>query len=105
MARLRHRFSERPCGIFGIPPRLGNPALPHREKPEAVAPPGRVQRDLSHRADRAPWPRARSGAARDRQDAQRGELISFVMAGLVPAIPLGGTIMPDYYVYFLASRP
>ena len=67
MARLRHRFPERPRGVFGLPPHLGSAALPHRKKSEAGAPPGRLQRDLGDRPDRAPRPRTRPRAARDRQ--------------------------------------
>ena len=42
----------------------GSAALPHREKSEARAPTGRLQRDLGDRSDRAPRPRARPRAAR-----------------------------------------
>ena len=67
VARLRHRFPERPRRVLDLPPVLRSPDLPHRKKSEAVAPPGRLQRDLGYGPDHAPRPRTRSGAAGVRQ--------------------------------------
>src|SRR3954471_20237683 len=76
MAGLRHRLPQGPRGVLGVPPRLGSPDLSHRKKSEACAPPGRLQRDLRHRPDRAARPRTRSRAALHRHIAERGRGIA-----------------------------
>src|SRR4051794_27108294 len=90
--RAQGDFNAGSRRVLGVPPGFGSANLQDRKRSAACAQAGHLQRDLCHRPDPAPGPRARPCAAGDRPQA-RGGLVPTCRYNLLGPSP-GNVLAP-----------